>query len=37
MICTCIQNKNLEEIFALLEAGNIEMAEIRLDLCPDLD
>ena len=37
MICTCIQNKNLEEIFALLETGNIEMAEIRLDLCPDLD
>ena len=37
MICTCIQNKNLDEIFALLEAGNIEMAEIRLDLCPELD
>lgn len=37
MICTCIQNKKLDEIFALLEAGNIEMAEIRLDLCPELD
>ena len=37
MICTCIQNKNLDEIFALLESGDIEMAEIRLDLCPDLD
>lgn len=37
MICTCIQNKNLDEIYALLEAGNIEMAEIRLDLCPELD
>lgn len=37
MICACIQNKKLDEIFALLEAGNIEMAEIRLDLCPELD
>ena len=37
MICTCIQNKKLDEIFALLEDGNIEMAEIRLDLCPELD
>ena len=37
MICTCIQNKNLEEIFSLLERGDVEMAEIRLDLCPDLD
>ena len=37
MICTCIQNKNLEEIFSILEQGDIEMAEIRLDLCPDLD
>lgn len=36
MICTCIQNKNLEEIFSILEQGDIEMAEIRLDLCPDL-
>ena len=37
MICTCIQNKNLEEIFSILEQGDIEMAEIRLDLCPELD
>lgn len=37
MICTCIQNKNLEEIFSVLEQGDIEMAEIRLDLCPELD
>ncbi|MBR6212225.1 MAG: 3-phosphoshikimate 1-carboxyvinyltransferase [Bacteroidales bacterium] len=37
MICTSIQNKNLEEIFSILERGDIEMAEIRLDLCPALD
>lgn len=37
MICTSIQHKNLEEIFAILETGEVEMAEIRLDLCPDLD
>ena len=37
MICTSIQNKNLDEIFAILERGDIEMAEIRLDLCPELD
>ena len=37
MICTSIQNKNLEEIFGILERGDIEMAEIRLDLCPALD
>ncbi len=38
MICTSIQGKNLEEILALLESGSLEMAEIRLDLCPlDLD
>ena len=36
MICTTIQNKNLEEIFNLLENSNppIQMAEIRLDRCP---
>ncbi len=34
MICTTIQNKTLEEIFAILEGGDIEMAEIRLDKCP---
>lgn len=32
MICTSIQGKNLEQIFELLET--VEMAEIRLDLCP---
>ena len=33
MICTTIQNRNLEEIFALLSRPEIEMAEIRLDRC----
>ena len=33
MICTSIQGRNLEEIWALLQGGEIEMAEIRLDLC----
>lgn len=33
MICTTIQNRNLEEIFELLENPQIEMAEIRLDKC----
>ena len=37
MICTSIQNKGLDEIFSILEQGDIEMAEIRLDLCPELD
>jgi 3-phosphoshikimate 1-carboxyvinyltransferase len=37
MICTSIQNKNLDEIFGILERSDIEMAEIRLDLCPELD
>lgn len=37
MICTSIQHKSLEEIFSILEDGTVEMAEIRLDLCPDLD
>ncbi|MBQ5485816.1 MAG: 3-phosphoshikimate 1-carboxyvinyltransferase [Bacteroidales bacterium] len=36
MICTTIQNKDLEGIFKLLEKSlpQIEMAEIRLDRCP---
>ena len=34
MICVSIQKKNLEEIFAILEREDVEMAEIRLDLCP---
>ena len=36
MICTSIQGKTLEEILQVLESGEVEMAEIRLDLC-DLD
>ena len=36
MICTSIQGKTLEEILEILESGDVEMAEIRLDLC-DLD
>ena len=36
MICTSIQGKTLEEILAILDSGEVEMAEIRLDLC-DLD
>ncbi|MDT3366529.1 MAG: type I 3-dehydroquinate dehydratase, partial [Bacteroidota bacterium] len=34
MICTSIRGRNLEEIWALLQGGEIEMAEVRLDLCP---
>lgn len=33
MICTAIQNKTLEGIFSILSGGEVEMAEIRLDLC----
>jgi len=33
MICTSIQGRNLEELEALLQGGDIEMAEIRLDRC----
>lgn len=33
MICTCINNKSLEEIFDILDYPEVEMAEIRLDLC----
>ena len=36
MICTSIQGKTLEEILQILGSGEVEMAEIRLDLC-DLD
>lgn len=36
MICTSIQNKTLGEISAILESGAVEMAEIRIDLCPTL-
>ena len=34
MICTSIQNKELDQILALLDGGEVEMAEIRLDRCP---
>ena len=33
MICTTIQNKTIDEIYAILESGEVEMAEIRLDSC----
>ena len=33
MICTSIQNRTLDEIFTILESGEVEMAEIRLDRC----
>ena len=36
MICTSIQGKTLDEILEILGSGDVEMAEIRLDLC-DLD
>ena len=34
MICTSIQNKELQEILSILDSGDVEMAEIRLDRCP---
>lgn len=37
MICSVIQNRNLEEIFDLISSGSLEMAEIRLDKCPLTD
>ena len=33
MICTSIQGKTLGEILAILDSAQVEMAEIRLDLC----
>lgn len=33
MICTSIQHKTYSEILAILQQSQIEMAEIRLDLC----
>lgn len=36
MICVSIQNKTLDQIGEILESGSVEMAEIRLDLCPAL-
>ena len=34
MICTTIQNKDIDDIFDIIESGEVEMAEIRLDRCP---
>ena len=34
MICVSLQKRNLEELFQVLERPDVEMAEIRLDLCP---
>ena len=34
MICISIQGKSKEEIFAVLDRPEVEMAEIRLDRCP---
>lgn len=36
MICVSIQNKDLEAIFDVLDEQHVEMAEIRLDRCPEL-
>jgi len=36
MICVSIQKKNLSQILEILSSGAVEMAEIRLDLCPEL-
>lgn len=36
MICTSLQNKALAELLQILESGVVEMAEVRLDLCPSL-
>lgn len=33
MICTTIQNRNIDEIFDILDLPAVEMAEIRLDSC----
>lgn len=33
MICTTIQKGTLEEILSVLDSGEVEMAEIRLDRC----
>ena len=37
MICTSLQNKDFEQLLALLDDPAIEMAEIRLDRCPLTD
>ena len=33
MICTCIQNKDFDQIAEILGREDVEMAEIRLDRC----
>lgn len=37
MICTSISNCDFHKIKEILSGRNIQMAEIRLDLCPELD
>lgn len=37
MICTCLAYKNLEELLDILDDPFVEMGEIRLDLCPEMD
>jgi len=37
MICASLQGLKASDISDILEAGNVEMAEIRLDLCPEMD
>ena len=34
MICVSLKDKNLEEIYEILDDPHVEMAEVRLDLCP---
>lgn len=34
MICVSLQGKTRDELFAVLDRPEVEMAEIRLDLCP---
>lgn len=36
MICVSIQNKSLQQIETLLDSGDVEMAEIRIDRSPSL-
>ena len=34
MICVSLNNKTLDEIYSILDDPFVEMAEVRLDLCP---
>ena len=34
MICTTIQNRDIDGIYDILDNPSVEMAEIRLDSCP---